>query len=240
MTDCGATLRYPSSGLFMCLTRAWCCSCDGSTDCGAKLRYPSSGYLRWLESACGFRHGGLKPDAGLVLILRWLDGLRRFAALSILRLSAEVGIRLRLPTWRSHAFRRIGVDLAMSRRIAALRFDIHPPFIWRRLESACGFRHGDLMPSAGLVLILRWLDGLRRCAAIHPPVICGGWNPPAASDMAVSCLVGLVLGLRWLDGLRGYAALSILRLSAEVGIRLRLPTWRSHVWRGIGVDLAMA
>ncbi|MAB97021.1 MAG: hypothetical protein CMK71_02990, partial [Pseudomonadaceae bacterium] len=133
-------------------------------------------------------------------------------------------------------------------RIAALRFDIHPPFIWRRLESACGFRHGDLMFGAGLVLILRWLNGLRRCASLsilrfiwrRLESACGFRHGDLMPDAR------FVLGLRTLDGLRRYASLSILRLSilrfiyVVVGIRLRLPTWQSHVWCGVGAGFAMA
>jgi hypothetical protein len=184
------------------------------TNCGATLRYPSSGLsIRWLEYACGFRHGGLKPGAGLVLILRWLDGLRRCAAIhppvicggwnppaaSDMTISCLVrgwcwscdgltdcGATLRYPSsglsgggWNPLAASNMaasclardwcwvcdGLTDCGDAPLSILRISR------RRLESACGFRHGGLMYGAGLVLGLRWLDGLRRCAAIHPPVL---------------------------------------------------------------------
>ena len=140
----------------------------------------------------------------------------------------------------------------MARRIAALRFAIHPPaicggwnplaasdmavsslardwcwvcdgltdcgaaplsilrFIWRRLESACGFRHGNLMPCAGFVLILRWFDGLRRFASLRYPSSGYLWRLESACGFRHGGLMsgaGLVLGLRWLDGLRRCAAI---------------------------------
>jgi hypothetical protein len=110
-----------------------------------------------LESACGFRRGDLT-------------------------------------VWRG-----FGVDLAIVRRIALLRAAIHPPVgrsssvdlmvVGIRLRFATWW--SDCLARVSVDLAIARRIALLR-AAIHPPVwvspaylFDGGWNPLAASDMAV-------------------------------------------------------